>query len=51
MTRNDEVAKAGMVPLLEDLIKARKLDRNARVCEIYLPGRCPRCGRPFPGAI
>ncbi|SRR5260370_40084813 len=50
-TRNDEVAKARMAPLLEGLIRAGKLDRSARVCELYLPGRCPRCGRPFPGAI
>jgi hypothetical protein len=49
-TSNTVVAVARMVPLLERLIRAGKLDRRARVCRLYLPGRCASCGRPFPGA-
>jgi hypothetical protein len=51
LTRNDEVAKARMVPLLEGLIKAGKLDRSARVCAPYLVGRCAACRRVMPGAV
>jgi len=49
-TGNPAIASARMAPLLGKLIAAGELDREARVCRFYLPGRCPQCGRPFPGA-
>ncbi len=50
-TDNDVVARCRMVPLIEDLVRKGKLDRQARICRIYLLGRCPACGRPLPGAV
>jgi len=50
-TRNTAIATARMAPLLGKLIAAGELDRDSRVCRLYmLEGRCPQCGRPWPGA-
>jgi hypothetical protein len=48
-TANPEIATARMVPVLKRLVRAGQFDRDSRVCRLYLPGRCPKCGRPFPG--
>jgi hypothetical protein len=50
-TRSEQVAVARMAPLLGKLISQGKLDRHARVCQIYLLGRCPACSRAMPGGI
>jgi hypothetical protein len=49
-TASESVAAARMVPLLIKLIGAGEIGSRARVCRLYLPGRCSRCGRPVPGA-
>jgi hypothetical protein len=45
-THDPSIARARILPIIDQLIAAGKLDPEARICRIYARGKCPTCGRP-----